>query len=49
MKILGYIDDGLTIFFNWQFSHWYIAIPMVILELIIFFWIIEKFKTKTPL
>ena len=44
MKVLGYIDDILTLLFRWQFSQWYIAIPLCSIELIIVFILIFKFR-----
>lgn len=41
MKFLGYIDDVLTLLFRWQFSHWWIAIPMLLIELFIILKIIK--------
>lgn len=60
MKFFGYIDDALSPIIdniikpllNWQFSHWYFAIPMMIIEIIgiwyLAFFIRIKFTNHTP-
>lgn len=44
MKFFTYIDIGLTRFFAWQFSHFYIAIPMILIEFFIFVYLWAKFR-----
>ena len=49
MKVLGYFDDVLTSLFTWQFGSLYIAIPMCLIEIIIFLYLYQTFRKKMPL
>ncbi len=49
MKLLGYIDDGITWFVNWQTNvGWWnlLIIPLEILSILIFWGMI---RTRTPM
>jgi hypothetical protein len=46
MKIFGYVDDGISLFINWQISLGLLNILIIPLEIIIIIWIIFKCKTK---
>ena len=45
MKILGYIDDGIAWFVNWQSSIRMWNVLVIPLEIFTILWIILKFRT----
>lgn len=47
--VLGKLGHYIDIFFTWQFSHFYIAIPMTLLELFILLKLYLLFRTTPPI
>lgn len=41
MKVLGYIDDWISIFVKWQFNNIYLGCLLLIVELIVVFLLYE--------
>ena len=45
MKVLGYIDDGMTYFFNWQYNLGLWNLILIPMELFIILFVILKFRS----